>query len=101
MENDIEGLLKEGNFMGGMIVCVLMAKEGMLSSGIDMKGFVTEGIFMGIFPRPILMGEMLTGRNVTELKSKLRAAVDETKKANAFRSANVEISAFVILAENN
>ena len=87
--------------MGGMIVCVLMAKEGMLSSGIDMKGFVTEGIFMGIFPRPILMGEMLTGRNVTELKSKLRAAVDETKKAKAFRSANVEFFSFVILAENN
>ena len=43
------------------------------------------------------MGEMLTGRKFTELKSKLRAAVDETKKAKALRSANIEIPAFVML----
>ena len=75
-----------------------MVKKGKLSSGTDMKGFVTEGISMGgiIVLGPMVKGRMLTGRKVTELKSKLRAAVDETK-----RSANVEISAFVMPAANS
>ena len=71
-------------------------------SGNGWKGWVGEGTSMEgiIVPKLMVKGRMLTGWIFMELKSKLSwADVDGTKKAKTCRSANDEISAFVMLAQ--
>ena len=82
--------------MGGMMVAGPKVKEETLMSGNDMKGLAGEGTLMGgIVPGPRVMGAMLTGF------MKKADVVEKRRKAEACKSASEEISAFLILAEEN